>query len=205
MVARGSLLVYNRRVKFAAILAIGVLILAACGGSDPTRTPAPTPEPTVPAVTVSATKATINTNMGAIVLELFPGQAPKTVENFVTLSGQGFYEGVIFHRVIPGFMIQGGDPTGTGSGGPGHSFEDEFDASLVFDSAGILAMANSGPNTNGSQFFITLAPTTHLNGRHTIFGRVLAGQEVADAISEVPRNERDKPLDPVVISSIEIE
>ena len=149
--------------------------------------------------------ATIDTNHGAIVIELFPKEAPKTVNNFVTLSRDGFYDGVIFHRVIPNFMIQGGDPTGTGGGGPGYQFEDEFDRSLRFDKAGLLAMANAGPGTNGSQFFITTAPTPHLNDKHTIFGRVTQGQDVVEAISMVQRNPRDKPLNDVVIQGVHID
>ena len=161
-------------------------------------------------MTIDTTKryvATINTNQGSIVIELLPNDAPKTVNNFVFLAREGYYDGVIFHRVIEGFMIQGGDPTGTGAGGPGYSFEDEFVPSLVFDRPGILAMANTGPNTNtnGSQFFITTVPTPHLNQRHTIFGTVLEGQDVAVAISKVPTNRQDKPLDDVVIQGIEIE
>ena len=116
----------------------------------------------------------------------------------------GFYKKIIFHRVIKGFMIQGGDPTGTGSGGPGYSFEDEFDPSLVFDRPGILAMANAGPNTNGSQFFITVVPTQYLTGAHTIFGRVLEGQGIADTISMVPADANGKPTQPVIILNIEI-
>ncbi len=160
-----------------------------------------------PAMTIDADKryvATVNTNQGSIVIELFPKEAPKTVNNFVFLAREGYYDGVIFHRVIESFMIQGGDPTGTGGGGPGYSFEDEFVPSLVFDRSGILAMANSGPNTNGSQFFITTVPTPHLNQRHTIFGTVLEGQDVAEAISKVP-SRQDRPLSDVVIQSIEIE
>jgi cyclophilin family peptidyl-prolyl cis-trans isomerase len=149
--------------------------------------------------------ATINTNHGAIVIDMFPKEAPKTVNNFVTLSRDGFYDGVIFHRVIPNFMIQGGDPTGTGGGGPGYQFEDEFDRSLRFDKAGLLAMANAGPGTNGSQFFITTAPTPHLNDKHTIFGRVTQGQDVVEAISMVQRNPRDKPLNDVVIQGVQID
>jgi len=149
--------------------------------------------------------ATINTNHGSIRIQLFPNEAPKTVDNFVKLSKDGFYDGVIFHRVIPNFMIQGGDPTGTGMGGPGYQFEDEFHPSLVFDSAGYLAMANSGPNTNGSQFFITTASTQHLNGAHTIFGRVLEGQDVADAISNLATGAGNKPLQDVKIENIQIE
>ena len=151
------------------------------------------------------TVATIDTNHGEIVIELFPQEAPKTVNNFVTLSRDGFYDGVIFHRVIPNFMIQGGDPTGTGTGGPGYTFEDEFHPSLRFDKAGLLAMANAGPGTNGSQFFITTVPTPHLNDKHTIFGRVTQGQDVVEAISKVQRNPRDKPLEDVVIQGVQIE
>ena len=148
--------------------------------------------------------ATIRTNKGNIVVELLPGPAPKTVNNFVFLANEGFYDGTIFHRVIPDFMIQGGDPTGTGTSGPGYKFEDEINPMFVFDRAGILAMANAGPNTNGSQFFITTVATPHLNGNHTIFGRVTEGQTVAEAISVVPRGAGDKPNSPVIIETIEI-
>ncbi len=161
-------------------------LLAACGGGG------------------GPTQATLKTNKGDIVLDLFSKETPKTVNNFLALAGNGFYNGVTFHRVIQGFMIQGGDPTGTGSGGPGYTFEDEIVPSLVFDGPGILAMANSGPSTNGSQFFITVAPTLHLNGKHTIFGRVSQGQDVVEAISKVPAGAGDKPLTPVVIQSIVI-
>jgi len=148
--------------------------------------------------------ATIRTNSGPITLELFASQAPKTVNNFIFLAQEGFYNGATFHRVIPGFMVQGGDPFGTGAGGPGYRFGDEVVSGLVFDQAGVLAMANSGPNTNGSQFFITVAPTPHLNRAHTIFGRVIQGQEVADAISRLPRDSQDRPLQPVVIQAVDI-
>lgn len=148
--------------------------------------------------------AKIKTNKGNIVIELFPASAPKTVNNFVFLASEGFYNGIIFHRVIPNFMIQGGDPTGTGTSGPGYKFEDEIDAKLGFEKPGILAMANSGPNTNGSQFFITTASTPHLNGNHTIFGKVLEGQDVADTISTVPAGPGNRPNQPVVIQGIEI-
>ena len=149
--------------------------------------------------------AVMNTNKGAIVIELLAKEAPKTVNNFVFLARDGFYDGVIFHRVIKDFMIQGGDPRGTGTGGPGYSFEDEFDSSIVFDSPGLLAMANSGPNTNGSQFFITVVPTPHLNNLHTIFGRVILGQDVADAISVVSASGQAKPAEDVVIHNIKIQ
>ena len=148
--------------------------------------------------------ATIRTNKGNIVVDLLPGAAPKTVNNFVFLANEGFYDGTIFHRVLPDFMVQGGDPTGTGTSGPGYKFEDEINPTFVFDRAGILAMANAGPNTNGSQFFITTVPTPHLNGFHTIFGRVIEGQTVAEAISVVPRGAGDKPNSPVIIEGIDI-
>jgi peptidyl-prolyl cis-trans isomerase B (cyclophilin B) len=148
-------------------------------------------------------KAVLHTNHGAIDVELFPDDAPKTVDNFVKLARDGFYDGVIFHRVIPDFMIQGGDPTGTGTGGPGYSFEDEFNQHKV--ERGALAMANAGPNTNGSQFFIvTTESAPWLDGKHTVFGRVTSGLEVADTISEQPRDSRDKPHDDVVIESVSI-
>ena len=148
-------------------------------------------------------KATLQTNHGPIELELHPDEAPKTVANFVKLARDGFYDGVIFHRVIPDFMIQGGDPTGTGSGGPGYSFEDEFNEHKV--ERGALAMANAGPNTNGSQFFIvTTDAAPWLDGKHTVFGRVTDGMDVADKISEVSRDARDKPHEDVVIESVSI-
>ena len=149
------------------------------------------------------TNATMQTNHGSIEIELFDDAAPKTVQNFVKLAKDGFYDGVIFHRVIQDFMIQGGDPTGTGSGGPGYQFEDEFNDHKVV--RGALAMANAGPNTNGSQFFIvTAGDASWLNGKHTVFGRVTSGQDVVDAISLVERDGRDRPLEPVVIESITI-
>jgi peptidyl-prolyl cis-trans isomerase B (cyclophilin B) len=148
-------------------------------------------------------KATMQTTHGAIEIELFDDDAPKTVENFVKLSRDGFYDGVIFHRVIPEFMIQGGDPTGTGSGGPGYQFEDEFNDHPV--ERGALAMANAGPNTNGSQFFIVTAEACHwLNGKHTVFGEVTAGMDVADAISNVETGPSDKPREDVKIESVTV-
>ena len=128
--------------------------------------------------------ATIHTNHGAIALELFDADAPKTVENFTKLAGDGFYDGVIFHRVIPDFMIQGGDPTGTGMGGPGYKFGDEFVPGLKHSKPGIFSMANAGPGTNGSQFFITHVATPHLDGKHTVFGEVTKGQNVVNAIAK---------------------
>jgi cyclophilin family peptidyl-prolyl cis-trans isomerase len=147
--------------------------------------------------------ATMQTNKGAIELELFDDDAPKTVENFTKLARDGFYDGVIFHRVIEDFMIQGGDPTGTGTGGPGYQFEDEFNDNKV--ERGALAMANSGPNTNGSQFFIVTAQACPwLDGKHTVFGRVTAGMDVVDDISQSDTDARDKPRDEVRIEGIRL-
>jgi peptidyl-prolyl cis-trans isomerase B (cyclophilin B) len=129
-------------------------------------------------------EATIETNKGIIELELYPQHAPKTVNNFVFLARDGFYDGVTFHRVISDFMIQGGDPTGSGRGGPGYTFEDELEGNPLKHERGVISMANAGPNTNGSQFFITHSPQPHLNGRHTVFGKVEKGLDVVDAIRE---------------------
>ena len=167
------------------------------------------------------TYAVFNTSEGKIVVRLFEKEAPKTVANFIELaegsrewthpvtnkkSKDRLYDGSIFHRVIPDFMIQGGDPAGTGFGGPGYRFEDETKGSPHrFDKKGKLAMANAGPNTNGSQFFITVAATDWLTGKHTIFGEVIEGQEIADKISTVPKGAQDKPHKPVVVESLVIE
>ncbi len=129
-------------------------------------------------------KATIETDKGDIELELYAQHAPTTVNNFVTLANDGFYDGVTFHRVIPNFMIQGGDPTGTGRGGPGYQFKDEFHQNPLRHERGVISMANAGPNTNGSQFFITHAPQPHLDGRHTVFGKVTKGMDVVDSIEQ---------------------
>jgi peptidyl-prolyl cis-trans isomerase A (cyclophilin A) len=164
--------------------------------------------------------ATLRTSQGPIVIRLLPDHAPKTVRNFVDLAQGGrewtdprtgrattakLYDGTIFHRVIPNFMIQGGDPLGTGTGGPGYKFGDEFHPELQFDRPYLLAMANAGPGTNGSQFFITTVPTPHLNRRHTIFGEVIQGQEIVDQISHTATDGRDRPVKDVVLESVEIE
>ena len=148
--------------------------------------------------------AEIDTTLGKITIELFAKEAPDTVKNFVTLAEKGYYDGVIFHRVIPGFMIQGGDPTGTGSGGPGYTFADEFAPGLKHDVPGTLSMANAGPNTNGSQFFITVAATPWLDGRHAIFGRVVEGMDVVNAIVNAPRNAQDRPLTDIAMTKVTI-
>lgn len=147
-------------------------------------------------------KIRIETSMGNIEADLFAKEAPKTVENFVTLTKKGFYDGLIFHRVIPNFMIQTGDPTGTGRGGPGYQFADEISPSLRHDKAGVLSMANAGPNTNGSQFFITDVPTPWLDGRHSVFGQVTSGIDVVHAIANVKRGPQDKPLETVTMKKV---
>ena len=148
--------------------------------------------------------ATLHTNHGPIEVELYPEDAPKTVENFERLARDGFYDGVVFHRVIPDFMIQGGDPTGTGTGGPGYTFEDEINDHKV--ERGALAMANAGPDTNGSQFFVVTAEACPwLDGKHTVFGRVTAGMEVVDRISQLQRDARDKPREPASIERVDFQ
>jgi len=164
-------------------------------------------------------RARLTTSMGVIEVELFEHEAPNTVANFVGLAlgtkeyidpitrqkgGGPYYNGTTFHRVIPEFMIQGGDPTGTGTGSPGYRFNDEFNKKLRHDRPGILSMANSGANTNGGQFFITEVPTPHLNDRHSVFGRVLEGNDVVYNIARVPTGQRNKPVDPVVLQTVEI-
>ncbi len=149
------------------------------------------------------TQATLHTSEGPIAVELYPGEAPKTVENFTKLASDGFYDGLSFHRVIPDFMIQAGCPKGDGTGGPGYSFEDEFNEHRV--TRGALAMANAGPNTNGSQFFIVTAEATPwLDGKHTVFGRVTSGQDVVDRIAAADRDARDRPKSEITIERVEL-
>ena len=149
-------------------------------------------------------KIQFTTNKGIFVAQMFEEKAPQTTKNFIELTEKGFYDGIIFHRVIDGFMIQGGDPTGTGRGGPGYTIKDEFGEGLVHDSEGILSMANAGPNTGGSQFFITLAPTPWLNGHHAVFGKIIKGMDVVREIGSVATNFQDRPLDPVVMEKVEV-
>ena len=144
------------------------------------------------------------TNKGTFVAEMFEDKAPLTTKNFIDLTEKGFYNGTIFHRVIEDFMIQGGDPTGTGMGGPGYKIKDEFGPGLKHDDEGILSMANAGPNTGGSQFFITLAPTPWLNGHHAIFGKIVEGMEVVRLIGVVPTDFRDRPREAVIMEKVEV-
>jgi peptidyl-prolyl cis-trans isomerase A (cyclophilin A) len=207
----------------AAIAAASAICTVAVLAQSPAprRAPAHASDvlPPVPLPAEPGTYAVIYTSMGNIVCRLFPQEAPKAVANFVGLAsgtkawkdprtGQSrktsLYAGTSFHRVIPGFMIQGGDPAGDGTGDPGYQFEDEINPSRVFDHPGILAMANHGKDTNGCQFFLTVAPAPHLNGGYTVFGEVVSGQDVADAISKVDRDDNDKPKIPVKIIRITI-
>lgn len=149
-------------------------------------------------------KIKFTTNKGVFVAEMFEDKAPETTKNFIELTEKGFYDGVIFHRIIDGFMIQGGDPTGTGMGGPGYKIKDEFGEGLAHDDEGILSMANAGPNTGGSQFFITLAPTPWLNGHHAVFGRIVEGMDVVRLIGVLPTDFRDRPKDEVKMEKVEV-
>lgn len=153
---------------------------------------------------VDIVKIKIETTLGDIYADLFQAEAPKTVENFVTLAKKGFYDGIIFHRVIPNFMVQTGDPTGTGTGGPGYAFADEFSPKLKHDKPGVFSMANSGPNTNGSQFFITQVATPWLDGRHSVFGQVTQGMDVVNQIASAARDGRDKPVKTISMTKVSV-
>ena len=194
----------QRRSLGLGLAAIGLVAVTACGSATtetaatPITAPAEAEEdgaalqwsspPTIQIDPSKSYEAIFKTEIGDFRVRLFPEQAPLTVNNFVFLARQGYYDNTTFHRVLPGFMAQGGDPTGTGAGGPGYTFDDELDPNLQFDKSGLLAMANRGPDTNGGQFFITYAPTPHLNGLHTIFGEVVGGAEVVGNL---------KPRDPL--------
>jgi len=192
----------HKAVLALALLALGSIVVTACGSAP--NGAAATTEVEVPGAALQwsspptmqidpsrSYEAVFKTGLGEIRVRLFADQAPVTVNNFVFLARQGYYDNTTFHRVLPGFMAQGGDPTGTGAGGPGYNFEDEFSADLQFDRPGLLAMANRGPDTNGGQFFITYAPTPHLNGLHTIFGEVVEGTEVLNSLT--PRDPQGNP------------
>jgi cyclophilin family peptidyl-prolyl cis-trans isomerase len=185
---------------------------ALCAGRAAVVSEKQTPAPVPTAVTSTPTPETakdativkikIETTKGDIYADLYEAEAPKTVENFLTLAQKGFYDGIIFHRVIPDFMIQTGDPTGTGMGGPGYQFKDEFSKKLRHDKPGMFSMANSGPNTNGSQFFITEVATPWLDDKHSVFGRVTEGMDVVLAISKAPRDRQDKPVEKIAINKV---
>ena len=189
---------------------ISLFLLAGCAGnkaavsSKQAEVPASSPAAQAVKKEDGIVKIKIETSLGDILAELDTKNAPNTVENFVKLAKKGFYDGIIFHRVIPDFMIQTGDPTGTGMGGPGYSFADEFSPNLRHDRPGVLAMANSGPNTNGSQFFITEVPTPWLDNRHSVFGHVTGGMEIVNQIARVPRDSRDKPMTTVTMKKVTV-
>ncbi len=195
-----------RKVKYLLITSVAIVVLTACAKQH--TQDANSNKEEGKKMSSPTTVAIIKTNMGTIELELFADKTPKTVENFVGLSEKGYYNGVIFHRVIGNFMIQGGDPTGTGRGGEsfwGGKFADEIVPSLRHDDPGILSMANAGPNTNGSQFFITLVPTPWLDGKHTVFGEVISGMDVVYAIGKVKTGAGDRPINDVVMEQVTIE
>lgn len=196
-----------RKMKYLIIAAaISIAIFGGCAGQNNESTKSTKEEGKK--MSSPTTLAIIKTNMGTIEIELFGDKTPKTVENFVGLSEKGYYNEVIFHRVIENFMIQGGDPTGTGRGGEsfwGGKFADEFDSSLRHDGPGVLSMANAGPNTNGSQFFITLVATPWLDGKHTVFGKVINGMDVVYAMGKVKTGAGDKPVNDVVMEQVTIE
>lgn len=201
---------FKKRWATLLMLCTSMLLMTGCSGSAATPAsngkPAPKAETDKSATPPAKNRiARMETNKGVIRIELFEDKAPITTKNFIDLTTKGFYDGVIFHRVIDGFMIQGGDPTGTGRGGPGYKIPDEFHPDLKHDGAGILSMANAGPNTGGSQFFITLGPTPHLNNRHAVFGKVIEGLDVVKAIGKVSTNAADKPLEDVVMKKVTIE
>ena len=187
---------YSRQIRLSACFALILLIATGCATRKGLEMSEVTPKDTV--------RIKIETTAGDIEAELFQKEVPKTVTNFVTLTKKGFYDGIIFHRVIPGFMIQTGDPTGTGMGGPGYKFADEFSPTLKHTAAGILSMANSGPNTNGSQFFITDAATPWLDGKHSVFGKVTKGMDVVNKIATTQRDSGDRPLAKIAMKKVTV-
>ena len=182
-----------KKILLICLMLVCALSVTACGKEKPKAVPA---EPAT---------AVFTTNMGTFEVQLATDLAPNTCANFISLAEKGFYNNLIFHRVIADFMIQGGDPNGDGTGGPGYEIKDEFHPALRHDAAGVLSMANRGPNTGGSQFFITVRPTSWLDGHHAVFGKVSKGMEVVYKIALVPTNYQDKPIKPVVIEKITIE
>lgn len=194
----------NKRLAIFLVLCL-MFVVAGCsqGESAKTQTPAETKQEQKQ--TGPNRIAVFETNKGIFKIELFEDLAPVTTGNFIKLSQDGFYNGLIFHRIIAGFMIQGGDPKGNGTGGPGYTIKDEFSPKLKHDKKGILSMANAGPNTGGSQFFITLAPTAWLDGKHAVFGQAVEGMDVVEAIGKVKTDGRDKPLDDVIVKKVTIQ
>jgi len=193
-----------RNLLCISVVGVLVLLVGCIGGTDEVIVPDSFDLNSTPEEITMNRFAVIETNLGTMKLELFEARAPITTKNFIELTEKGFYNGIIFHRVIDEFMIQGGDPDGTGMGGPGYTIKDEFHPELTHASAGILSMANAGANTGGSQFFITLVPTTFLDGKHAVFGKVVEGMNVLEKIGKVATGPNDKPIKPVVMTKVSI-
>lgn len=197
----------KRKLILIAVLLVSTMLFATgCSGAKDSPTPSQPADnaPKTQAAQGKNSTALFETSKGNFKIELFEDKAPLTTKNFITLVNKGFYNGLIFHRVIDGFMIQGGDPSGNGTGGPGYKISDEFNKDLRHSSEGILSMANAGPNTGGSQFFITLAATPWLDNKHAVFGKVVEGMDVVKAIGKVKVGAQDKPVEPVVIKKVTI-
>lgn len=206
----GLTIMHKKRRAAFLMLCTSMLLMTGCssdsGSPAPSEKKTPKTENEKPATPIGKNRvARFETTKGSFTIELFESKAPITTKNFIDLVTKGFYDGVVFHRVIDSFMIQGGDPTGTGRGGPGYKIPDEFHPDLKHDSPGILSMANAGPNTGGSQFFITLGPTPHLNNRHAVFGKVTEGLEVVRAIGKVATDAADRPREDVIMKKVVIE
>jgi cyclophilin family peptidyl-prolyl cis-trans isomerase len=193
-------------LKKMLVIALSGFVFIGCATSEekpgPQTTTSQIPTTSTPRKEASIVKIKIETTLGEIQADLYASEVPKTVDNFVKLAKKGFYDGIVFHRVIPNFMIQTGDPEGTGMGGPGYKFEDEFSPKLRHDSPGVLSMANSGPNTNGSQFFITQVPTPWLDNKHSVFGRVTSGIDVVNKIAGAPRGANDRPTTTIKMEKV---
>ncbi|MDR3562582.1 MAG: peptidylprolyl isomerase [Negativicutes bacterium] len=192
-------------LALVGVLALLLLMLSGCAAQAPTTPAAPAAPKATAGMAAEKTFARFETSKGNFTIQLFTERAPLTTKNFIQLAQKGFYDGLIFHRIIDNFMIQGGDPSGNGTGGPGYSIKDEFSPDLKHDSAGILSMANAGPNTGGSQFFITLDKTPWLDGKHAVFGKVVEGLDVVKAIGKVKTGANDQPAEKVVIRKVVIE
>ena len=193
----------KKLICLAAVLMLQLLVVTGCSSNN--STPQAAPENTMKQPAAGNSIAKFETSKGDFKVELFQDKAPVTSQNFINLVNKGFYNQLIFHRVIDGFLIKGGDPDGNGRGGPGYRIKDEFHPDLRHNAPGILSMANAGPNTGGSQFFITLVPTPHLDNKHAVFGRVVEGMDVVKAIGKVKTDGADRPVEPVVIKRIIIE
>ncbi len=193
---------FKRFMKYILLVTLLLLfVLAACSS----QVAEPTDNTTFEGENMTNTIATIQTNLGTMEFELFVEKAPITTKNFIDLAEKGFYDGIIFHRIIPDFMVQGGDPNGRGTGGPGYSIKDEFHPALKHNSSGVLSMANSGPNTGGSQFFITLIPTPWLDNKHAVFGKIISGEDILKKIGAVQTGASDKPVNDVIMEKVTIQ